>query len=251
MRESRNQDPPDASVADSTDLLVQEVVVTDERESQQVALAPAALHGVKLLFILGVIARAASFISQLVLGYVLSQEDFGLYAMALGISSIVTLFRDAGAGRFLIVRSAEYHRLARPVLELSVIFNLVAAGLLVGAGGIAANAKDAPILAWMMVVLAGSVILRSPTIVYRAKAMADLDFGLLWRVDMIGLFLQHGLLIVLALAGLGPLSFVLPMVAVALYELIALRLRTPAAPGARLTWPVFREIFHTTKWIMI
>lgn len=237
----------DALAAESTS-------VADEPgapEAQDVALAPAALHGAKLIFLLGVVARATSFISQLVLGYLLSKEDFGLYATALGLSAMLSVFRDAGVGRLLIVRSAEYDRLARPVLEMATIFNALAAALLIGVGVLAAQLKDAPVLAWMMAVLAGSVILRSPTAVYRAKAMADLSFGLLWRIDVIGLLLQHSLLIILALAGLGPLSFVLPMLAVALYELIALGLRVGRAPGSRLTWPVFREIFHTTKWIMI
>lgn len=248
---------PSAAPSDSSDELEDQLgaasagVEPGAPEAQDIALAPAALRGAKLIFLLGLIARVTGFLSQLVLGYLLSDEDFGLYATALGLSAMVSVFRDAGVGRLLIVRSSEYQRLARPVMELATIFNLMAAGLLIGAGLIAAAAKDAPILAWMMLVLAGAVLLRSPTVVYRSKAMADLNFGLLWRIDVVGLFIQHGLIVVLALAGLGPLSFVLPMLAVALYEVIALRLRTGGAPGMRLTWALFREIFHTTKWIMV
>ena len=216
-----------------------------------IGLAPTALHGAKLIFLLGVVARGATFISQLILGYLLSDEDFGLYATALGLSAMASLFRDAGIGRLLIVRASDYDRLARPVLHMAAAFNAVAAGLLIGVGVIAAEAKDAPVLAWMMLVLGAAVLLRSPTVVYRSKAMADLRFGALWRIDVVALLIQHGLVILLAVAGLGPLSFVLPMLAVAVYEWIALRLQMPAAPGPGLSWPLFREIFATTKWIML
>ena len=61
------------------------------------------------------LGRFTAFIAQWVLGYLLSDEDFGVYAIAISASSLVLAFQNAGFPRVLVQRGAEFERLGRPI----------------------------------------------------------------------------------------------------------------------------------------
>lgn len=60
-----------------------------------------------MLFISG-IGKFASLLSQLVLDCLLTKEDFGLYALALSLSSTAYLRRNGGAQQILVQKGDEY-----------------------------------------------------------------------------------------------------------------------------------------------
>ena len=53
-------------------------------------------------------SKFASLAAQLVLGWVLSKEDFALYAIAISWSTIVLALRNGGTQRLLIQQGSKY-----------------------------------------------------------------------------------------------------------------------------------------------
>ena len=78
-----------------------------------------------------VASKLASLGAQLVLGWVLSAEDFALYAIAISWSTIVLALRNAGTQRFLIQKGSSYDEFASICFKIALLFN--------GVGFVSAN----------------------------------------------------------------------------------------------------------------
>jgi O-antigen/teichoic acid export membrane protein len=70
-----------------------------------------------------VTSKLASLGAQLVLGWVLSTEDFALYAIAISWSTIVLALRNAGTQRFLIQKGSSYDEFASICFKIALLFN--------------------------------------------------------------------------------------------------------------------------------
>ena len=56
--------------------------------------------------------------------------------------------------------------------------------------------------------------------VFQAKLSSDLNFRNYTQLNVLSAILRHGSMVGFALIGLGPLSFVLPLIIIALFETI-------------------------------
>lgn len=210
-----------------------------------------ALNGVWLGATLALVNRASSFVSQLVAGWLLSPEDYGLVAMATGLSAISSIIRGAGITRFLVHRHDEFAQLARPSFWFSLCCNSLTAAVYVAAAGFMTWRGEPPLLIPVISCIGLSMLLRTSVAVRRAHMQAKLEFRGLFEIDRYVLFLQHGLTIAFALVGFGPLSLVLPNVVCALYEHLALRRRVGPLPDHGNTVRLFGEVFRSVRWIML
>ncbi len=199
-----------------------------------------------------VLGRITGFAAQLILGWLLSERDFGTYAIAIGLSVIVLTLRSSGAQKLLIQRGSEYDQLAQPLARLSLAINVIALVVLLALAPTAARYYDAPGIVSLMWVIGVSLPLGVPAEIMRAKLSVDLRFGALAVLNVGSLILTQALTVLLALAGLGPLSFVLPMVVIALLESFVLwRLVGWWPQGRPLDRPLLRELGSATKWIVL
>ncbi|HRP63186.1 MAG TPA: oligosaccharide flippase family protein [Phycisphaerales bacterium] len=221
-----------------------------------------ATHGMAAAGMVVVVAKLSSVASQFMLGWLLSKNDFALYGLAISLGALVSILRDGGTSKVLLQRGPEnYSHLARPVLQMSLGFNILAALLLVSCAtsladlfateDIADIENRLPPLIW---VIAASLPIMSPVARLRVRLSLSLRFGAIARVDVRSAILRHSSMILLALLGFGPMSFVLPSLIVAISEWIMFSraaANEPKPERVNLSWPVFKDLFGASKWLML
>lgn len=195
------------------------------------------------------VGRFASLAAQIVLGWVLTKEDFGIYAIALSVSGILAAFRDGSLGQLLIQRGPEYQRWRGPVFWMALLYNLLIAAALVVLAPIAARIYHIHLLRLMIWIIAASILLNTPALVSQAKLAVDLRFRAIANIVAGSTIIRMALTVLLALTGFGPLCFVAPLLAMAVFEDIAgyavTRDAPWRAPPCLKTWP---SLFVTGKW---
>lgn len=197
------------------------------------------------------IGRVASLVASLVLGWLLTEDDFGLQALATSIFSVVLFIQDGGALRMLR-HSEEYERLGRAVGQVTLGFNIGGGLIILLAAPIAAWIYKEPLLIPMLAIVAVSLPLNNRPMIRRTKLMTDMRFRELARMGTLYVLVRNGAMIAFALLGFGPFSFALPLIVVALVDWwYVARLVPGPIPGQPVTRAVFMEIIHAGKWIMV
>jgi PST family polysaccharide transporter len=198
------------------------------------------------------IGRATGFVTNLILGWLLAPRDFGIYAVAIGVSVIALTLRSAGVHRLLIQRGGEYHRLAQPFARLSLFINLVAMVLLGLSGPAAAEYFRSPTVIPLLWIIGLSMPLGVPAEILRSKLAIDLRFRAVALSNAVTMIATQLLTVLFALAGFGPFSFALPMAIVAAFDSLILALLVGLWPrGRRLDWTLASELFSSTIWIVL
>lgn len=198
------------------------------------------------------IAKGLSFLSIAMLGLLLSPTDFGLYGISFSIAAFVQIFRDGGVVQLLVQRGeAEYAALRGPVFWMALAFNAGTGVVLSVLAPLIALLFHQPRLLPLLIVIGLAMPLGTPGVVLQARLAMQLRFGAIARIQLISSVIRYGGTIVLAWAGLGPLSFVLPLPAIAIYESLAAYSLTREAPwrdSARTgRW---RELFVQSRWLI-
>jgi O-antigen/teichoic acid export membrane protein len=165
-----------------------------------------------------IIGRATGFAAQLILGWLLSENDYGTYAIAIGLSVIVLTLRSTGAQKLLIQRGRQYDDLARPLAIISFVVNGLAMLALWAVAPLAARYFHAPAVTPLIWVIGASMPLAVPADILRARLSIDLRFRDLALLNAGMLILTQVLTVVLALLNFGPMSFALPLAIVAATE---------------------------------
>jgi len=198
------------------------------------------------------IAKIASLLSQIVLGWVLSTHDFAMYAIAISISSLVWTAKNGGLHKVLIQRGAEYGNLADGFFKIAMIVNLLIMVLLLISAPVAARIYNLPSLPGLIWVIALSIPLSTASMIFRAKLSIDLNFGAVARIESGSSILRYGSMVVFALLGFGAFSFVIPLIVVALYEWLATWRYVRSWPHhSESLWPLFRDTFRDSRWVML
>ncbi len=194
--------------------------------------------------------KTLSFFTNLILGWLLTQEDFGLFALATSLSAIVFVMADGGAAR-LLRHPEDVRRLGRAVSTLSLGFNALAALILLASAWPAGWFYDEAQLPWLMVVVAAALPLSNRPLILRTRMGADLRFRELSHLTSISILVRNVSMIGFALSGLGPMSFVIPLLVVNAVEWLILRRWVPGPiPGEPLDRTSFREIIGSARWII-
>lgn len=198
------------------------------------------------------VGKVAAFGAQIYLGWVLSKEDFAVYAVALACGMFVAGLVNGGTQRVLVQRGSEYDRYAFLVLQISALFNVLVLILLLAAAIPAGRQTDAPELTTLLFVMGLATLLSTPGHVLTAKLLIDLRFKHVQLLAMASHFIRHGATVVFAALGFGALSFVLPMVLVAVADTWLAWLAVRRLPQARpFVWADARDILGASKWVML
>jgi O-antigen/teichoic acid export membrane protein len=199
-----------------------------------------------------VTSKLASLGAQLVLGWVLSTEDFALYAIAISWSTIVLALRNAGTQRFLIQKGSSYDEFATICFKIALLFNGIGFVLLVLAAPALSHFYESQALTVIIWIIALSLPLNTVSLIFQSKLSSDLNFGKLTQINIWSALLRHGSMAAFALMGLGPISFVLPHILIAVFETVAGWYMVGAwPPNRRLTWRAMRGVLRDSRWIML
>jgi len=194
--------------------------------------------------------RVFSFVSLLVLGHLLLDEDFGVFAIATSVAAFLQCFRDGGVQRVLVQNGKDnYARLCGPAFWIGFWFSATAGCLLAAVAPLVANYYDAPKVSHLLWVIAIALPLSMPATMLFAKLQIELRFKTLAKISVTSMFLRHCSAILFAYLGYGAISFVLPLILVALFEAAAGFAATRATPwlgGQQLrVWP---ELLGKSTW---
>ncbi len=200
-----------------------------------------------------IVVKLLGAVSLLVLGFLLDEKDFGIYAIALASAALIRAFQSGGVQHILVrAGEEEYDRLAPQCLWISVALNIAIAAILVGVAPGIALANDEPQLRQMMYVIAATVLVSAMRPVLYAKILIDLRYSLQARLNMWMSFIQYTGMIALAALGFGPLSFVLPLLAVAMIETVVV-LRVVGLPASmrRPSLALWPPILAQSGWLLL
>lgn len=198
------------------------------------------------------VTRAASLLAQVVLGWILSKTDFGLYAVAISASTLAAVFKDGGVRQILIQRQRDYDMLVGPTFWMAGAFNAATGAVIALLAWPLAWAYGDARLVPMMLVIALSQPLSTPGAILSTRLQIALRFREAASIQTVAALVRYVGAVVLALAGFGAMSFVLPLPVIALVEWAMAwwytrdRLWTRPA-GLSLWWDLFRQ----AKWIVI
>lgn len=199
-----------------------------------------------------ILVKLMGFVSQFVLGWMLSKDDFGLYALAISVSSLVVPLQNGGIHKILITRCSEYESLAPDLFKLALVFNLFFMAVIFALAPLSEKLYSAPELTGLLAIIGLSIPLRTPGAIIRTKLLNDLRFKENAKISTASSFVRNCSTIVFALAGFGPMSFVLPLLLVALFENFAYWNVVRLWPrGGTLSWKIFKEVFLDARWIML
>lgn len=197
-------------------------------------------------------AKILGVIAQIMLGWLLSHDDFALYAIAVSVTSFTALLSDNGLRNFLIQKQGDYDRFKGPVFWLSLTLNVAAGTVILCIAPALADAYKEPGLHVVLLAIALASVVATPATVLSAKLRIALEFRILSLIQISSSIVRCVGMVGLAWYGLGPLSFVLPGIASSACESIAIWRITRSTPWLDATdyqqWP---HILGQTKWILL
>ena len=153
--------------------------------------------------------RVVGIVGQLITAWVLMPDDFALAALAMTASAFANVFQSGGLS-LMIQRSARMRLWATPLLWLSLTTNAAIMLLLIAVAPLIAMAYGEPTVRDLIIITAIGLPFASVRIVPEANLRAQLRFRALACSDVSLRIIHHVLVVTLALAGLGPFSFVVP-----------------------------------------
>lgn len=198
-------------------------------------------------------AKLASVVAQIILGHLLSDDDYGLYAIAIAVAIVARAMQNGGTDRYLQSRDPQqFSQMAGPAFWLGTSFNGIAAVMLSALAWPIAQWWNEPQLVWLLWVIAGSLLLQSPASVLLAGLHVDLEYRAVSRIMMISAIARQVLTIGFALLGFGPLSFVLPLLALPIIESVLALMVRPRHPWKDASpRSVIITLLRDTRWLML
>lgn len=225
----------------------------EEPVRTQTGLAQRTSRGLIWMLLSTLINKGGMFFAQIVLGWILIDKDFGLYAIAISVSSLVQVFRDGGTRKIVTQRGERhFHRLSPSVFWMATAFNVGASLVLAGLAYPAARLYGEPQLVGMLLILSLSCLVGTPETMYRAWLSVHLRFRALAKLQTANGLIRSGSMVVLALAGAGAQSFVWPAVIATVGGWIMGRvLCGPLTISGRVRVRLWKILFNASLWLII
>jgi len=222
-------------------------------------LGRAAGRGLSFMMSATIVIRITSFVAQILLGFLLTKADFGVFAVALGLAAYLKALQSGGVRLYLLGRpEGGFDDEVGPCYWLATSFNLLAALVIAGMAAFVAvvswpedSTFGNPQVPGLILVLAMSALIQAPSMVLNARLHHDLRQGIAARMGMWSAIFRSALTVLLALLGFGPMALAIPFVAqpifAFLYAYRAHPLRFWALPFKFDRWP---SILGGTKWLV-
>lgn len=203
-----------------------------------------------LMVLVGLLGKFGSTAAVVVLGFKLSDDDFGLFGIALGFGGVVQVLRDGGLRQIAIQRGPKgFERLLGPVGWMSLAANSTAGLILAALAPLAAVVYGEPDLLGLMLVTAVAAPLVTVGSLCKADLEVQLRYGAVAWMNTSNNMTRYGAQIVLAVLGFGAYAMVIPMILVSIVDGIvglSLTRRTFLTHGPRTRiWPT---LLSRVRW---
>jgi O-antigen/teichoic acid export membrane protein len=206
--------------------------------------------GMQSMALAHVLARLAGLAGQLALGWLLTPNDFGVYALAVGISGVVTALRNGGTTQILVTRPASYAKNAGLYFRVSLAFNFTAAALLMIVA--AAVYRHKPALAIILVGIGASFPIGTRAALLRGELTIGGKFRELSVIDFASAVAWQLSVCCLAWLGFGAMSFAVPPVLQAIVETALTWMYASKVPNiTKHSRGEYLHLMRDTRWIML
>lgn len=174
------------------------------------------MAGIVSLLVQTVIVKGIRFAGQLALGWLLLPEEFAIFAIAVILHQFVSVLKNAGLRDILIHRGQRVHLWVNPAAWMSLALGVGGFGIMWLSAPALALYYQEPAIIEPVRILAVATLFQSLGQVPWALVHVELRFQLTAVVEGINNATQIILTVVFAWAGMGVLSFVLPMLITAI-----------------------------------
>lgn len=211
-----------------------------------------ASRGVAWSMVASATVLLASSLAQFVLGLLLDETDYAVYALAYASSDFLVVFRDGGVQLWLSrLDTRRFRRFEGHAFWLATVCSVVTSLLLVALALVVSRPEffdDSRIRTYLLV-LASAFPWTAYSSVAQAKLQVELRFRTMAIIKVVSGITRHGLVITLAYFGWGALSFAIAFFAIVFLELVAYYLATRIQPWrTRFSLRRSCSIFRSARW---
>jgi len=156
--------------------------------------------------------RLGSLVVGIVLARLLAPADFGVYAIALTVQSVLVTLVDLGMSAYL-VRAKDPERDGPTVASLSLANGVVLAAAMTVTAGPVARLMGAPDASGVIAVLSWTLVLSSAGVVPYAALQRDFQQRRLFGTSVVDFATSTSVTVALILLGMGPMALAIGRVA--------------------------------------
>jgi len=210
-----------------------------------------AAHGAFWTVCFSVLNKFFTLGSQVALAWFLLPQDFGLVAMALSITSVVTMLCGSSLSKVLIQRQERFDEDAGQVFWLSLAMNAAAALLLAAISPLAGMLFKEPRVISLILIAAAAIPLMALPTIYAAALYRDLRFKTVSMLHCGEGIIRNGSAVALAACGFGAYSLVLPLLASALFAAILFRAKAGRIAIGEPQPRQWKALLAPAGWLML
>ncbi len=186
-------------------------------------------------------ARFSGLLTQFITAWYLTADEFGLYAVALGITTFTMMLRGGGTGIiFQSMKAEEYQSVGGGLIRAGIGFGVLGALLTFGAAMPAEWYFEQDSLGWLLIWMGLLAVLQQFANYPRAKMVTALLFRQLAWIEVVCAFVKLGTAFYCAKNGSGAATFVIS-------QIVAIILQC----GLTCIWADFRrsDFAVPTHWV--
>ncbi len=210
-----------------------------------------AAFGMLWISVAVVISKGMSLITQVALGYLLSVEEFGVFALVAGIMAVSGGFQDPGLGKLLVQKQREFAKFFSLALFLSLLLSIFGGGVILVVAKLLNNNNEQGDYLNLLFLIALTMPLMSMSLIFKAKVSVDLRFKVISIADMVSA-IGYGIAVVIsALLGMGVYSFVIGIAVLNVFNFFyyfrTAKIKEIKKPDVKL----IGEIWNALKWLVM
>ncbi|HUN74157.1 MAG TPA: oligosaccharide flippase family protein [Steroidobacteraceae bacterium] len=197
-------------------------------------------------------AKALGLGTQLVLAGLMPRGEFGIYAIAISLSVLLSVMRDGGLPAVLVQKGRRFDLYAGSVFWLMLVINTATGVVLAAAARPAASFYHQPELAAVIDLFALSLPLGVPASLLTLRLSSAMRFTEVSLVQVVSAVVRNVLLLVFAWHGWGARSFVLPVLITNLSDALLLWCLTRYSPWSRPPRPHrWGKLLRSGRWVLL
>ena len=200
------------------------------------------------------LSKASNILAVIILGWLLTKEQFAIYALAISASAIITSLRNGGVQPVLIQRGEKsFNRTYQYFLRYALLTNASLLLIIIAASFVYAQWYDSETVGYLMMLIGISIPLSILVLPYRVCLSFKQRFDVIAKIDTISAVSKNFMTVIFALLGFEVYSFVLPLVIVPFIEyFVAKNYETDLPKERKISQKVsVLVIFHKVKWILL
>ena len=209
-------------------------------------------HGVSAMLVANVLGRVAGLAAQIITGFALLDTEFGVFAMAIGITTVAGLLRGGEIQNYLVSLPPARRRFrtgsAFWLAEIFTLAGVIPTLLLAPTLG---SWLEQPGIVPLLWILSATMLLAPVRFVLYARLNAELRFSSVAKSTLINTLVQYPLIIILALTLGNALALCIPVLIGVVVELVYLLMKVrPVRSDFLPSWRLMPGVLYRIRWLV-